>query len=73
MRIVLTKREQNLLAAKAIPFDPNQDYSDDDALELLDLVREAEVSYSQGEDCTSRELYYQYARLGDKIYDLIPD
>lgn len=73
MRIVLTKTERDMLDAEAIPFDSDRDYTDDEALELLDLVREVEVSYSQGEDSTSREKYRQFQKLADKIYDLIPN
>lgn len=72
MTIDLTAQEVTLLANKSIPFDGSYDYADEEALELLDQVRDAEVSYSQGTDAQSVRLYEQYGDLADKLFALIP-
>lgn len=72
MKIEMTEVEQALLAAETIPFDPNRDYTEDEALNLLDQVREIEIFYSQSENKASEALYYRYKILGDKIFSMIP-
>lgn len=72
MKIELTPQEVALLKARDIAL-PGRDYAEDDALALLDAVREAEVYYSQGEDAETQRLYSQYAALGDKLFALIPE
>ena len=71
MTIDLTAQEVTLLSNKSIPFDGSYDYTEE-ALELLDQVRDAEVSYSQGTDAQSVRLYEQYGDLADKLFALIP-
>lgn len=73
MKIELTQQEQKLLSDHNISFDPDRDYSDDEALDLLDQVRDAEVYYSQGEDSHSKRMYREYSTLGDKIFFMIPE
>lgn len=73
MKIELTPQEQELLKARNIAFEPGRDYGEDDALAMLDEVRAAEVYYSQGEDTKTRDLYSQYATLGDKLFSIIPE
>lgn len=73
MKIELTPQEQKLLKARNIAFEPEQDYTEEDALAILDEVRDAEVYYSQGEDTERRHLYSQYAALGDKLFAIIPE
>lgn len=73
MKIELTPQEVALLKARDIAFEPGRDYAEDDALALLDEVREAEVYYSQGEDAETQRLYSQYAALGDTLFALIPE
>lgn len=73
MKIELTPQEVALLEARNIAFEPDQDYAEDDALALLDAVRDSEVYYSQGEDAETQRLYSQYAALGDKLFALIPE
>lgn len=72
MTIDLTAQEVTLLVNKNIPFDGLYDYTDEEALELLDQVRDVEVSYSQGTDAQSVRLYEQYGDLADKLFALIP-
>ena len=69
----LNSQEVELLKQKNITFIPGRDYTEDDALAILDEVRDAEVYYSQGEDTDSRHLYSQYAALGDKLFAIIPE
>ena len=73
MKIALTSQESSLLQAKGIPFDKSKDYTDDEALYLLEQVREIECSYAQYESGHEATLYMQYSRLGDKIYSQIPE
>ena len=50
MKIELTPQEVELLENEGIQFLQSGDYTEDEALELLERVREAEVAYSQGTD-----------------------
>ncbi len=72
MKFKLTTDETELLKNRDIPFSAAVDYDDDSALELLDMVREAQVAYSQAEDVRGKELYFQFERIADKIYETIP-
>lgn len=73
MIIELTPQEQALLKAREIAFTPGRDYTEEEALAMLDAVRDSEVYYSQGEDAETQRLYSQYAALGDKLFALIPE
>jgi len=65
--------EAELLAKKGIPFDESRDYSDDEALNLLDQVRDIEISYSQFTGGLEESLFFQYGDLADKIQSQIPE
>ena len=71
MKLALTQRDIELLMADGINFDQLKDYSEDEALELLDLVRGKEAFYAQDENTGAQELFNQYCELGDRIFDLI--
>lgn len=73
MKIDLTPQEVELLKNEGIPFLHNGDYTEDEALELLERVRETEVAYSQGTDEKTERRYRQYSELGDKIFKMIPE
>lgn len=73
MKIELTPQEQALLEAREIAFAPGRDYTEEEALAMLDAVRDSEVYYSQGEDAETQRLYSWYAALGDKLFTLIPE
>lgn len=73
MKIELTPQEVELLESDGILFLQNSDYTEDEALELLERVREAEVSCSQGTDEATEKRYRQYSKLGDKIFEMIPE
>lgn len=73
MKFQLTGHEQQLLKDRNIPFDPRQDYTIDEALELLDQVRDAEVMYAQDYGNTQETLYFLYGDLADKIHAQIPE
>ena len=72
MKFSLTATEIALLNAEHISFSPFKDYSEDEALDLLEQVREAEVAYSQCEDQKGIDLYDSYCHIGDKRYNVIP-
>ena len=69
----MTPQEVALLEARDIAFEPGRDYTEEDALAMLDAVRDSEVYYSQGEDAETQRLYSQYAALGDTLFALIPE
>ena len=69
----LSPDEIALLEYENIPFAPAEDYDDDAALELLDKVRDAQVSYAQREDASGEKLYSDLERIADKIYEAIPE
>lgn len=73
MKFQLTGHEQQLLKDRNIPFDPRQDYTIDEALELLNQVRDAEVMYAQDYGNTQETLYFLYGDLADKIHAQIPE
>lgn len=73
MKFQLTGHEQQLLKDRNIPFDPRQDYTIDEALELLDQVRDAEVMYAQDYGNAQETLYFLYGDLSDKIHAQIPE
>ncbi|HJB20940.1 MAG TPA: hypothetical protein H9773_04470 [Candidatus Fournierella merdavium] len=73
MKIELTPQEVALLEAENIPFVSGQEYTEDAALDLLERVRDMEVSFAQGEDDETQRRYRQYAALGDKLFALIPE
>ena len=70
MRILLTDAEQKLLEQKNIPYSSDE-ITEDEALDLLEQVREIEVLFSQSNDPASKKLFYAYQRLADKIHQLI--
>lgn len=51
----------------------SQDYTDDEALDFLEQVRNIEVAYSQSYDAEGESLYFLYGDLADKIQAQIPE
>lgn len=72
MKFNLTAQEIKLLQDKGILFDRSREYTEDEALDLLEQVREIEVSYAQFAGGAEETLYFQYGKLADKIYSQIP-
>lgn len=70
MKIILNKTEIALLINIGINFEPEKEYSDNEALDLLDKVYDREVFFVQGGDDQKATAY---ADLADKIKDQIPD
>lgn len=75
MKIDLKKEEIILLEKAGIDYNPEMDFDDDSALALLDRIYDKEVFYAQDSDKneSSRLFAEQYARLADKVHDLIPE
>ena len=75
MKIVLSDCEYRLLEAEEIPFDPDWDYTDEEALEFLETVYDAEIKYSNvpPDDNLAAEMAVRYAHLADRIRALIPE
>ena len=70
MKIILNKTEIALLINIGIKFEPEKEYSDDEAFDLLDKVYDREVFFVQGGDSRKAAAY---ADLADKIQEQIPD
>ena len=68
----LTQKEASLLEEKRILFDSAHDYSEDEAFEFLEQVRNIEVEYAQDYSAAGERLYYLYGDLADKIQSQIP-
>lgn len=73
MKFHLTNQEIELLRNKGISFVASREYSEDEALDLLDQVREIEVSYAQFTGGVETTLFFQYGSLADKIHSQIPE
>ena len=73
MKFSLTQQEEELLQNKGILFDKSKEYTEDEALDLLELVREVEILYAQFTGGAEETLYFQYGRLADKLYTQIPE
>ena len=73
MKFDLNNQEIELLKRKNISFSREHDYSDDEALDLLEQVRDAEAGYSQDYGNVREKFFYKYGNLADKIQNLIPE
>lgn len=73
MIITLDSKDISLLKDGGISYSPSKDYSDDEALTLLDKVRDLEVEYAQDYGNEREKLFYLYGNLADKIQNQIPD
>lgn len=71
MKISLSQSEIDLLSRKGVTVDSTYEYTDDEALDLLDNVRDIEVSYAQGTDTVSTDLYKKYGDIADKLSAMI--
>lgn len=72
MKIDLTEKEIQLLKGKNISLDTSRDYTEDEALALLERVRDLEAEYAQDFGNEREKLYFMYGDLGDKIQKQIP-
>lgn len=72
MKFRLSKAEIQSLSERGIRVDPSHDYTEDEAFELLERVRDLEVRYSQdyGKD---EKLFFMYGDLADKMQRQIPE
>ena len=71
MKFDLTTQEIALLKEKGITAEKH--YTEEEALELLDQVRDIEISYAQFTGGAEKSLYFQYGDLADKIQAQIPE
>ena len=70
MKIILNRAEIELLINAEISFNPEKEYSEDEAFELLDKVYEREIYFVQDGNSQSATAY---AHLADKIQGQIPE
>ena len=73
MTILLTDKERSYLADGGVIIDSQREYSEDEALQILDRVRDLEVQYAQTETYEGQFLYRAYCDIGDKIFYMIPE
>lgn len=73
LKFDLTNREIELLNSQSIEIRPDREYSDDEALDLVDLVRDVEISFSQFTTSQGKRLYQTYGSLADKMQRQIPE
>lgn len=73
MKLNLTVAEAKILEEAGITFREDGAYSEDEALDLLDQVRDAEISVAQFPSGKERILFERYAAIGDKISEQIPE
>lgn len=75
MKIQLNSEQQQKLAGYGITVLPEKEYSEDEALELLDQVYDIEVLYAQDADinAAARRLANEYAAIADTIRNQIPE
>lgn len=73
MKLNLTDSEIHSLSDAGIFFREDGEYSEDEALELLEQVREAEVSAAQYTSGERKKQFDTYAAIGDKLFAQIPE
>lgn len=73
MKLNLTASEIQALSYAGISFRESSEYSEDEALELLEQVREAEVSVAQFTSGDRKKQFDTYAAIGDKLFAQIPE
>ena len=73
MKFDLSNAEISLLKRRNVSFSASKEYGEDEALDLLDAIREIEVSYAEREDPEGERLYTAYQNIADKVYREIPE
>ncbi len=73
MIFAFSESEKQLLHHANIRFSDSKDYDEDEALALLDSIRDAQVEYAQDEGQDANQMHDAYMKLGDKIYAAIPE
>ena len=75
MKICLDKLQKQMLDFAGVTIDLEHEYSEDEALILLDRAYDVEVQYAQTADVDpeSRRLATEYAKIADTIYRQIPE
>ena len=74
MKIAVTPTEKRLLKHVGIEVHEEADYSVDQALDLLSSVYTAEASFSLNSDKSNylQEQAEKFAKIADKIFDVLP-
>lgn len=73
MKIQLTNREIEKLAEENITVDPQKDYTEEEAFDLLDSIRDVEISYAMRAE-KSRQADEKAVKIGDiadKVQDIV--
>lgn len=75
MKIQLNSAQRQMLAGYGITILPDHEFSEDEALDLLDQVYDIEVLYAQDADtnAAARRLANEYAAIADAIRNQIPE
>lgn len=73
MILHLTKQEIGLLEKEQITLDINREYTEEEALSILERVRDLEELYAQDYGNERESLYFKYGDIADKIQAQIPE
>lgn len=75
MKIQLNSAQRQMLAGFGITILLDKEYSEDEALELLEQVYDIEVLYAQDADtnAAAKRLANEYAAIADVIRNQIPE
>ena len=75
MVIVLSKSDTAWLTAEGVGFDPEKDYTEREAFDLLDRIYDAEIKYSNFPygDRKASERAAAFAHIADKVQRMIPE
>jgi hypothetical protein len=73
LKFVLTPTELRLLQVRNISISTEKDHSIDEALDILEKARDAEVEYAQDHGNERELLYYVYSDLADNMQAQIDD
>ena len=75
MKIMISSAEKMFLEMEGIAFSEEKDYTDEEALSLLDDIYDAEIKYSNfpEENAEAQKTAESFAHLADRIQQAIPD
>jgi len=71
MKIYLDGKDAEMLIKHGITYSEDKEYSEGEAFDLLDNVRDAEVFFAQSNSAQALKNAAAYARIADKIQSQI--
>lgn len=73
MIVQLNEKERSLLKRAEIEFDAEKDYTEDEILEMADMLFDLELEMSESKKKDAALLANQYSDLVDKLQDLVSE